>query len=60
MIGGLAATAAALGHGIVDHFLVFVPMAILFWVPLGMAVGLAATLGGARGTAPTGATGPTA
>jgi len=41
IVGSLAATAAALGHGIVDHFLVFVPMAILFWVLLGIGVGLA-------------------
>lgn len=38
--GSMAATAAALGHGIVDHFLVFVPMAILFWALLGIGTGL--------------------
>ncbi len=46
--GSLAATGAALGHGIVDHFLVFTPMAILFWVLLGLGVGLAATIARAR------------
>jgi hypothetical protein len=40
IVGAAAATAAALGHGMVDHFLVFTPMAILFWVPLGLAVAL--------------------
>lgn len=39
--GTVAATAAALAHGIVDHFLVFAPMAILFWVLLGIGAGLA-------------------
>lgn len=44
IVGTFAATAAALGHGILDHFLVFTPMAILFWVPLGLAVALAGGL----------------
>jgi len=46
LVGSLAATAAALAHGVVDHFLVFTPMAILFWVLLGLGVGLAERLGG--------------
>ena len=46
--GSVAATAAAFGHGLVDHFLVFAPMAILFWVLLGIGTGLG--LGARAGT----------
>jgi O-antigen ligase len=49
LIGGcLAATAAAFGHGLVDYFLVFVPTAIEFWVILGIGLGIAVGLLGAR------------
>jgi O-antigen ligase len=42
--GSLAATVAALAHGFVDYFLVFMPMAVLFWVALGLGTGVALRL----------------
>jgi hypothetical protein len=46
--GSLAATGAALAHGVVDHFLVFAGMGILFWVLLGIGVGLVDAVGSSR------------
>ncbi|MFN8621976.1 MAG: O-antigen ligase family protein [Chloroflexota bacterium] len=51
--GSLAATAAWFAHQVVDHFLWMSIMGILFWVTIGIGVGLSGRLGrapGARGS----------